>query len=202
MILSSHFREALVYACELHAEQVRKGSRVPYVAHLLGVASIALEYGAKEDEAIAALLHDAIEDQGGVSTKQEIQRRFGETVATIVDGCSDTDQTPKPPWRERKQAYIDHIPKASASVRLVSAADKLYNARSIVQDYRQVGEAIWERFTGGASGTLWYYRAIVDAFKRVEITPLVEELDRVVSQLEQLVSSESTDKTLEKTRLY
>ncbi|ERT05762.1 HD domain protein [Lyngbya aestuarii BL J] len=202
MILSSHFREALVYACELHAEQVRKGSGVPYVAHLLGVASIALEYGAKEDEAIAALLHDAIEDQGGVSTKQEIQRRFGETVATIVDGCSDTDQIPKPPWRERKQAYIDHIPNAEASVRLVSAADKLYNARSIVQDYRQVGEAIWERFTGGASGTLWYYRAIVDAFKRVEITPLVEELDRVVSQLEQLVSSESTDKTLEKTRLY
>ena len=199
MVLSPQFTKALVYACELHAKQIRKGSGVPYVAHLLGVASIALEYGAKEDEAIAALLHDAIEDQGGVSTKQEIQRRFGETVATIVDGCSDTDQIPKPPWRERKQAYIDHIPNASASVRLVSAADKLHNARSIVQDYRQVGDTIWERFTGGASGTLWYYRAIVDAFKRVEITPLIEELDRVVSQLEQLVDLEVTmTKTSEK----
>ncbi|MCG5061755.1 MAG: HD domain-containing protein [Limnoraphis sp. WC205] len=189
MILSSRFRQALVYACELHADQVRKGSGVPYVAHLLGVASIALEYGANESEAIAALLHDAIEDQGGASIREEIRRRFGETVATIVDGCTDTDQTPKPPWRERKQAYLDHLPTAIASVRLVSASDKLYNARSIVQDYRQVGEAIWERFTGGKAGTLWYYRAIVVAFQKGETTPLIEELDRTVSQLEQLASS-------------
>ncbi|WP_413162171.1 HD domain-containing protein [Capilliphycus salinus ALCB114379] len=186
MILSSRFRQALVYACELHAEQVRKGSGVPYAAHLLGVASIALEYGANESEAIAALLHDAIEDQGGASTREEIRRRFGETVAAIVDGCTDTDQTPKPPWRERKQAYIDHLPTTSASVRLVSAADKLYNARSILQDYRQVGETIWERFTGRKEGTLWYYRSLVEAFEKAETTPLVEELDRVVSQIEQL----------------
>lgn len=186
MILSSRFREALVYASELHAEQVRKGSGVPYVAHLLGVASIALEYGANEDEAIAALLHDAIEDQGGASTREEIRRRFGETVTTIVDGCTDTDQTPKPPWRERKQAYLDHLPTAIASVRLVSAADKLYNARSILKDYRQIGKSIWERFKGGSEGTLWYYRSLVEAFKKVEITPIVEELDRVVSQLERL----------------
>jgi (p)ppGpp synthase/HD superfamily hydrolase len=135
------------------------------------------------------LLHDAIEDQGGASIREEIRRRFGETVATIVDGCTDTDQTPKPPWRERKQAYLDHLPTAIASVRLVSASDKLYNARSIVQDYRQVGEAIWERFTGGKAGTLWYYRAIVVAFQKGETTPLIEELDRTVSQLEQLASS-------------
>ncbi|MDY7023821.1 MAG: HD domain-containing protein, partial [Cyanobacteriota bacterium] len=147
-----------------------------------------LEHGASEDEAIAALLHDAVEDQGGASTQAEIRLMFGETVAEIVEGCTDTDQTPKPPWRERKQAYIDHIPKASASVRLVSAADKLYNARSIIQDYRQVGEAIWERFTGKKAGTLWYYRAIVEAFEKVEKTPLVEELGRVVSELEQLVN--------------
>lgn len=188
MILSSRFHQALLYACELHAQQVRKGSGVPYIAHLLGVASIALEHGASEDEVIAALLHDAVEDQGGASTQAEIRLMFGETVAEIVEGCTDTDQTPKPPWRERKQAYIDHIPKASASVRLVSAADKLYNARSIIQDYRQVGEAIWERFTGKKAGTLWYYRAIVEAFEKVEKTPLVEELGRVVSELEQLVN--------------
>ena len=186
MILSSRFREALLYACELHADQVRKGSAVPYAAHLLAVASIALEYGANEDEAIAALLHDAIEDQGGASTREEIRRRFGDTVTAIVDGCTDSDRTPKPPWRERKEAYIDHIPKASASVRLVSAADKLHNARSILQDYRQIGEAVWERFAGKKAGTLWYYRALVGAFQKAEITPLVEELDRVVSRLEQL----------------
>jgi (p)ppGpp synthase/HD superfamily hydrolase len=187
MILSDKFTAALVYATELHATQIRKGSGVPYIAHLLGVASIALEYGANEEEAIAALLHDAIEDQGGATIRVEIQHRFGETVATIVEGCTDTDRTPKPPWRERKQAYIDHIIHASPSVRLISAADKLYNAQSIVKDYRQIGEDVWERFTGKKAGTLWYYRSLIDAFCQVDSTPLVEELDRVVSELEQLV---------------
>ncbi len=197
MILSSRFREAFIYASELHADQVRKGSGVPYLAHLLGVASIALEYGANEDEAIAALLHDAIEDQGGAATREEIRRRFGETVAAIVDGCTDTDQTPKPPWRERKQAYLDHITTAIASVRLVSASDKLYNARSIVKDYHLVGEAIWERFTAGKTGTLWYYRELVEAFKQGEITPLIEELEGVVCQLEQLAASQTEELTQE-----
>lgn len=186
-MLSDKFTAALVYATELHAKQIRKGSGVPYIAHLLGVASIALEYGANEEEAIAALLHDAIEDQGGATIQAEIQQRFGETVATIVQGCTDTDITPKPPWRERKQAYIDHIIHASPSVRLVSAADKLYNAQSIVKDYRQIGEDLWQRFTGKKAGTLWYYRSLVNAFQQVDSTPLVEELDRVVSELEQLV---------------
>jgi len=186
-MLSAQFTAALVYATELHAKQIRKGSEVPYIAHLLGVASIALEYGANEEEAIAALLHDAIEDQGGAAIRAEIQHRFGETVATIVQGCTDTDRTPKPPWRERKQAYIDHIIHASPSVRLVSAADKLYNEQSILKDYRQIGEDLWERFTGKKAGTLWYYRSLVHAFCKVDSTPLVEELDRVVSELEQLV---------------
>jgi (p)ppGpp synthase/HD superfamily hydrolase len=186
-MLSDKFTEALVYATELHASQIRKGSGIPYIAHLLGVASIALEYGANESEAIAALLHDAIEDQGGAKIRDEIQQRFGETVAQIVEGCTDTDISPKPPWKERKQAYIDHIPHASPSVRLVSVADKLYNAQSILKDYRQIGEDLWQRFTGKKEGTLWYYRSLVDAFGQVESTPLIEELDRVISELEQLV---------------
>jgi len=190
-MLSDKFTEALVYATQLHATQIRKGSGVPYIAHLLGVASIALEYGANESEAIAALLHDAIEDQGGAKIRDEIQQRFGETVAQIVEGCTDTDLTPKPPWRDRKEAYLAHISHTSASVRLVSAADKLYNAQSILKDYRQIGDEIWQRFTGKKEGTLWYYRSLVNAFRQVETTPLIEELDRVVAELEQLVKVNS-----------
>lgn len=187
MKLSERFIEALVFASQLHANQTRKGSGVPYIAHLMGVASIALEHGANEDEAIAALLHDAIEDQGGEATREEIRRRFGDTVTEIVNGCTDSDTTPKPPWRQRKEAYIAHIPKASASVRLVSAADKLYNARSILNDYRLLGDTLWERFQGGKNGTLWYYRTLVTAFRSLESTPLIDELERVVSELEELV---------------
>jgi GTP pyrophosphokinase len=191
MMLSHRFTEALIYATQLHATQVRKGSGVPYIAHLLGVASIALEYGANEDEAIAALLHDAIEDQGGNTTREEIRRRFGDIVTEIVDGCTDADTIPKPPWRQRKEDYIAHLPTASASVRLVSAADKLYNAATILKDYRILGDSIWSRFKGGKEGSLWYYRALVVAFRQVKSTPLVDELDRVVSELENLVKNES-----------
>lgn len=129
MILSGEFEEALVYAAVIHAGQVRKGTDVPYFAHLLGVASIALEYEANETEATAALLHDAVEDAGGKGRLEDIRQRFGEAVAEIVAGCTDTDVIPKPPWRERKEAYVRHISTAPPSVRLVSAADKLYNAR-------------------------------------------------------------------------
>ena len=199
MNLSPRFADALTFATQLHANQRRKGSGVPYVAHLLGVASIALEAGANEDEAIAALLHDAIEDQGGAPTREAIRQRFGDTVTAIVDGCTDSDTTPKPPWRQRKEAYIAHIPTASASVRLVSAADKLYNARSILQDYRLLGDELWSRFRGGKAGTLWYYRALLNAFHQAGSNPLVEELTRVVSQLEQLV--EERDKVQSKENL-
>jgi GTP pyrophosphokinase len=187
-MLSPRFTEALTFATELHANQTRKGSGVPYIAHLLGVTSIALENGANEDEAIAALLHDAIEDQGGATTREAIRRRFGDTVTDIVDGCTDADTTPKPPWLLRKEAYIAHIPTASASVRLVSSADKLHNARSILNDYRIVGESVWNRFQGGKEGTLWYYRSLVEAFRKGGATPLVEELAQVVSELEKLTS--------------
>lgn len=187
-MLSERFTQALTYAHELHGKQVRKGSGVPYIAHLLGVASIALEHGANEDEAIAALLHDAIEDQGGAATRAEIKRRFGDNVTAIVDGCTDADTTPKPPWKQRKETYIAHISTASPSVLLVSTSDKLYNAQSILKDYRVVGESLWERFQGGRQGTLWYYRALVDAFKQTKVTSLVEELERVVTELEILAA--------------
>lgn len=186
-ILSERFTEALVYATQLHAQQTRKGTNIPYISHLLGVASIALEYGADEDSAIAALLHDAVEDQGGATTREEIRRRFGDVVTGIVDGCTDADTIPKPPWRQRKEKYIAHLGTASAAVRLVSASDKLYNARSILKDYRELGESLWSRFKGGKEGTLWYYRALVEAFQDGASTPLIEELQRVVTQLEQLV---------------
>jgi len=188
-MLSDRFTQALTYAHQLHANQVRKGSGVPYIAHLLGVASIALEYGANEDEAIAALLHDAIEDQGGATTREEIRRRFGDNVTAIVDGCTDADTIPKPPWKQRKEAYIAHIPTASPSVLLVSAADKLYNARSILKDYRLLGDSVWERFQGGKDGTLWYYRSLVDAFKKTSDTEIVAELERVVTEIEILATA-------------
>jgi GTP pyrophosphokinase len=196
MMLSERFTNALTFATQLHAEQTRKGSGIPYIAHLIGVASIALEYGANEDEAIAALLHDAIEDQGGEATREEIRRRFGDTVTEIVDGCTDSDQTPKPPWRQRKEAYIAHIPTASASVRLVSASDKLHNVRSILKDYRLLGDALWDCFKGGKNGTLWYYRSLVEAFQTAESTPLVNELERTVSELEGLVGISLSDQQL------
>jgi (p)ppGpp synthase/HD superfamily hydrolase len=184
--LTSRFSEALRLACDLHRVQSRKGTQTPYVAHLLGVASIALEHGATEDESIAALLHDAVEDQGGAATATLIEDRFGKVVADIVRECSDTDVVPKPPWRRRKEAYIDHVRTANASVRLVSACDKLHNARTLVSDYRDVGEALWARFAGGREGTLWYYRALVEAFEAHGRSRLIEELGRVVSELERL----------------
>jgi len=183
MKLSYRFDEALTFASELHRDQVRKGSNVPYMAHLLGVCSLVLEYGGDEDCAIAALLHDAVEDQGGTETQQQIDRKFGDRVGTIVDGCTDAFGEPKPPWQERKEAYIAEIPDMSDEIALVSAADKLHNAKSLLKDYQKVGEAIWERFKGHKEGTLWYYRSVVKAFGQRKVTPIVEELTEVVNQL-------------------
>jgi (p)ppGpp synthase/HD superfamily hydrolase len=142
MTYGERFEEALGYAAHLHRGHLRKGTSIPYVTHLLAVAAIVGENGGTEDEAIAALLHDAVEDQGGPATREEIRRRFGDNVVAIVDGTSDTDITPKPPWRERKEAYVAHVRNALESVRLVSAADKLHNARSILVDLRTEGEAV------------------------------------------------------------
>jgi hypothetical protein len=187
--LSSRFEEALILATRLHAGQRRKGKYVPYIAHLLAVTSLVLEHGGGEEEAIAALLHDAIEDQGHRVSLEEIHQRFGEVVANIVKGCSDATGLPKPPWRERKEAYIAHLREASASERLVSAADKLHNARCIRADYRALGEELWERFNGGREGTLWYYRTLVETFQAAGPTPLVEELAQVVAEIERLAAA-------------
>lgn len=181
---SARFLDALCYAVTLHAEQRRKLSGEPYVSHLLAVAAIVMEYGGTEDEAIAALLHDAVEDQGGEPTLAEIRRRFRQAVADTVEGCTDTTVTPKPPWRPRKEAYLARLQNATASVRLVSASDKLHNARSILREYRRQGAAIWGHFRGGRDGTLWYYRAVVETLRQRDVSPLVEELDRTVAEME------------------
>ena len=180
------FEVALVYAARLHRDQTRKGSGVPYTTHLLAVAAIVGENGGTEEESVAALLHDAPEDAGGRERLEEIRWRFGDEVAEIVAGCTDTYEDPKPAWRPRKEAYIAHVAEASSSVRLVSAADKLHNARSILADLRLSGEELWDHFTGGKQGTLWYYRALTEAYKRAGGNAIVEELDRVVREIEAL----------------
>ena len=182
-ILSSRFDDALAFAVDLHREQPRKGTGVPYVSHLLSVAALVLEHGGTEDQAIAALLHDAVEDQGGRPTADRIRERFGDLVAGIVDGCTDTDVSPKPPWRLRKEAYVARVRNEPAHVRLVSAADKLHNARTMVTDLRIHGPALWERFNAGRDETLWYLESLVDAFREAGTTPIVEELARTVAEL-------------------
>ena len=187
--LTRRFEEALIFAHHLHATQKRKGTAIPYMAHLLSVAALVLEDGGDEDEAIAALLHDAVEDQGGAATREEIRRRFGDRVTRIVDGCTDADTIPKPPWRERKERYIAHLRHAPADVRRVSIADKLHNAGAILADFRRQGDALWDRFNGGKDGTLWYYRALVQTFRQGGPSFMVEELDRVVSELERVAAA-------------
>jgi (p)ppGpp synthase/HD superfamily hydrolase len=183
------FERALLFATRKHSGQTRKGTAVPYVAHLLSVAGLVLEAGGDEDLAIAALLHDVVEDCGGAPMLKEVLRRFGKRVAHVVDGCTDTDLDPKPPWRQRKEDYLKHLRTADADVRLVSAADKLHNARSVLADYREIGEPVWDRFQGKRDGTLWYYRALLDEFERKKTNRIVNELERVVIELEGAAAS-------------
>ena len=183
--LGPRFVRAFEFAKEKHAGQTRKASTIPYIAHLMGVASLVLEAGGDEDLAIAALLHDVVEDCGGAPMLKEVRRRFGKRIAEIVDGCTD----PKPPWRERKENYLRHLKTTDAGTRLVSAADKLNNIRSIITDYREIGESVWARFNGGREGTLWYYRALRDEFLRGEGNRLVREYERAVNELETLADS-------------
>jgi GTP pyrophosphokinase len=187
--LTNKFTEALELAAEMHRGQLRKGTPIPYISHLLAVASIVLEHGGSENETIAALLHDAIEDAGGDTARQEIRLQFGDEVVAIVDGCTDAETIPKPPWQERKEAYIAHLTEAPPSVLLVSAADKLHNARSIAADYRVLGEELWSRFKGGREGTLWYYRTLADQFSTLAPSRLSQELSRTVAELEDLVDA-------------
>ena len=188
-VVGKRFRDAMVWAAELHENQRRKGGNIPYVAHLLGVAAIVLEHGGDEDEAIAALLHDALEDQLHKMSPGEIQARFGEKVEAIVEACTDGDPAEQrdrdqAKWRKRKETYIAEIPHKPDGAILVSMADKLHNARAILEDYRVIGDALWPRFTTGKDGTLWYYRALLDAYAARRKDRLWTELERTVQAIE------------------
>lgn len=186
--LSMRFQEALGYAADLHNTQTRKASEVPYIGHLLSVAGLVIEADGTETEAIAALLHDAAEDQGGEATLAEIERRFGADVAKIVDECSDTVITPKPPWRQRKEDYIAHLREASDSTIRVSMADKLDNARAILRDLRRHGEKVWQRFnTNDPHEHLWYYRSLLEVYRSRSDSWIVDELASVIRALEEKV---------------
>ncbi|MEO6954922.1 MAG: HD domain-containing protein [Polyangia bacterium] len=184
-------QEAMVLAAELHKDQTRKGTTTPYIAHLMGVASITLEHGGTEQEAMAALLHDAVEDQGGEKTRMVIERRFGPHVAHLVSGLTDSAVEPKPPWRARKEAYLQHLVKSDNSVRLISMSDKLYNARAIVRDLEADGPKSFSKFSGGRDGVLWYYRSLVETYNRTSSkgTPLLEELTQAVDQMHALAGN-------------
>jgi (p)ppGpp synthase/HD superfamily hydrolase len=187
--LGPRFLRAFEFAAEKHAGQIRKASTIPYIAHLMGVASLVLEAGGDEDLAIAALLHDVVEDCGGEPMLKEVRRRFGPRVAKIVDGCTDSYATPKEPWRERKENYIARLKKEDGDTRLVSAADKLDNVRSIASDYRVVGESVWSRFNGGRDGTLWYYRTLRDEFLRHPPNRVTRDLELALNDLESLAAA-------------
>ena len=189
--LGARFLRAFVFAAEKHKGQTRKASSIPYIGHLMGVASLVLEAGGDEDLAIAALLHDVVEDCGGSPMLKEVRRRFGARVANVVDGCTDAYTDAKPPWRERKEKYIARLRDEDKDTRLVSAADKLNNVRSIVSDYRAVGESVWSRFNGGREGTLWYYRTLRDEFLRDQPNRITRDLALAVSELESLAAGDT-----------
>lgn len=184
--LGPRFDDAFLFAAEKHAAQTRKRTDVPYISHLMSVAALVLEAGGDEDQAIAALLHDVVEDCGGEPMLEEVRGRFGDRVAKIVQGCTDAYAVPKPPWKQRKLDYLELLRSADDDVRLVSAADKLHNVRTILTDYRREGDSVWDRFSGRRDGTLWYYRAVLEVLRAGSPNRLVDELQRVVTELESL----------------
>ena len=189
MKLNGKFEEAFLLAADLHREQTRKGNNTPYISHLLAVAAIALRFGADEDEAVAALLHDAVEDQGGETTLQLIEEKFGSRVAQIVVGCSDTNQTPKPAWHLRKQTYLTHLKNADKSTLLVSAADKLHNAQDCVYTHHAVEEKLWEIFSASKEDTKWYYRSLAEtyALRKEEFPQLAPLFNETITAIEELL---------------
>lgn len=184
--LGPRLQRAFRYAAKHHAGQSRKGTAVPYLSHLMAVASLVLEAGGDEDMAIAALLHDVVEDCGGMPRLREVRKMFGPRVAKIVEGCTDSFGEPKRPWMERKKDYLREVKHADAETRLVSAADKLHNVRTILADYRKDGETIWARFSGKRDGTLWYYRALSDEYQRRNANRITRELALAVAELERI----------------
>lgn len=189
MHLTKRFDDAVQYASLVHGGQTRKSTGIPYLAHVLSVAALVLDHGGDEDQAIAALLHDAAEDAGGVERLEHIRVHFGDRVADIVDVCSDTFENPKPPWRERKEAFLARLPDAPKDALLVVAADKLHNAGSILRDYQTMGEELWDRFTAGRDGQLWYYGEVVPILLEQIPGPLVDELAHTVERLRQAAGS-------------
>lgn len=186
------FRQGLESATTAHASQRRKGADTPYIAHLLSVCALVIEDGGSEDEAIAALLHDAAEDQGGEAMLDEIGVRFGPDVRRIVAACSDTFEMPKPAWRKRKEDYIGAVAGKRDDELRVSLADKLHNARTIVFDHRQVGSRLWDRFSADRDEVVWYYRSLAEAFAAKRPGPMAHELVRVVDELEREMAGTAT----------
>jgi (p)ppGpp synthase/HD superfamily hydrolase len=182
--LTGRFDEAVRYAREVHAEQRRKATSTPYIAHLLGVSSIVLDDGGNEDEAIAALLHDAAEDQGGRARLEDIRSRSGDAVARIVEDCTDSWETPKKPWAERKRAYAEHARTLPPSSLRVSVADKVHNAYAILRDLRNEGESVWDRFNAPADDVISYYQSLLRAYREAGGGKLVDELERIVRGIE------------------
>jgi (p)ppGpp synthase/HD superfamily hydrolase len=181
--------EAFLLAAELHRGQQRKRSGIPYLVHLMAVAALVAEYGGNDDQVVAGFLHDAVEDAGGARVREMIRERFGDAVVTLVDGCTDTDEDPKPPWRPRKEAYLERLRGETDAVRLVSVADKVHNSRSIVAALR-AGENIWKHFQGGKDGCLWYYREILRVAGNGWHHPILDELARTVDVMHELADAE------------
>jgi len=189
MALSFRIDEAFHLAHELHRHQVRKGSAVPYITHLMSVAALVGEHGGDEEQMTAALLHDAVEDQGGAATRERIREQFGDRVVRIIDECSDTDVEPKPPWRERKEAHLSTMAEMPAEAKLVLAADKLHNARTILMDLRSRGEALWDIFSGKREGTLWYYREVAAALRTNWEHPILDALDEAIDLMHEMAAT-------------
>jgi (p)ppGpp synthase/HD superfamily hydrolase len=188
--LTGRFTDAIVLAEEVHGRSRRTGTKVPYMAHLLVVTGLVLEDGGDEEEAIAAMLHDTVEEGGGRALLERIEQTFGPRVASIVEQCTDSlDGGPAEPWIERKRRYLEHLPDVTDDTVLrVSLADKVHNARSIVRDYRREGHALWERFPDKtATDQLWYYRGLVEFFDARRPGPLTDDLRRSVDEFAQLV---------------
>jgi GTP pyrophosphokinase len=198
-VLTERFDRALAYAARLHRDDVRKGSGIPYLSHLLSVAALVIEDGGSEDEAIAGLLHDALEDHPEATDRATLRREFGERVLALVEGCTDTPEDyaggQKPPWKERKEAYIAHVLGADEGGVRVSLADKVHNARAILADYRRIGDALWTRFNVGRptpqevrGEVLWYYRSLAASFRAAGASAyLIEELERTLDTLERVI---------------
>src|ERR671912_1486306 len=182
--LTARFDDAFKYAHEIHATQTRKGNSAPYIGHLMGVASIVLDDGGTEDEAIGGLLHDAAEDQGGRQRLEDIRSRFGDAVARIVEDCTDSWETPKRPWVDRKREYIEHARSLPAASLRVAAADKVHNAYAILRDLRNIGEDVWSRFNAPPDDVIAYYEGLVRAMREAGGGRLVEELDRIVKGIQ------------------